>query len=290
MNVISVGGGKGGTGKSTIAVNVAILLSKAGYRVLLVDADVESPIDHIMLGLERKKQKSVTAFSPKINAEKCIRCGVCIEKCPEHALIGLTNRVPILLKDLCEGCKLCFFVCPVGAIEDEGRNIGAIYEGENYGIKLIQGEVFSGIKQHVNVSLATIRYAEKFFEGYEFIVIDSPPGTGAGVWLPLIRSNIAIAVTEPTPLGASDLKRYLYLTNKAKLRTITVLNKADIPGGAKKIIYKIAEEFNSSIIEVPYDPLLMNAYVNEKPAVIMYPDSEGVKALMKLSELLINEL
>ena len=49
-NIIAVGSGKGGVGKSTIAVNIAASLGAAGARVGLLDADIYGPTAPIMLG------------------------------------------------------------------------------------------------------------------------------------------------------------------------------------------------------------------------------------------------
>src|SRR5499426_3038992 len=49
--VITVGSGKGGVGKTTVAVNLAVALAKMGHRVGLLDADVYGPNVPLMLGV-----------------------------------------------------------------------------------------------------------------------------------------------------------------------------------------------------------------------------------------------
>src|SRR5687767_469608 len=51
-NVIAVGAGKGGVGKTTVAVNLAVALSKSGARVGILDGDIYGPNVPIMLGLQ----------------------------------------------------------------------------------------------------------------------------------------------------------------------------------------------------------------------------------------------
>jgi ATP-binding protein involved in chromosome partitioning len=55
-NVIAVGAGKGGVGKTTVAVNLAIALSQAGARVAMIDGDVYGPNVPIMLGIRTQLQ------------------------------------------------------------------------------------------------------------------------------------------------------------------------------------------------------------------------------------------
>ena len=50
-NIIAVGAGKGGVGKTTVAVNLAIALSQAGGRVAMIDGDIYGPNVPIMLGI-----------------------------------------------------------------------------------------------------------------------------------------------------------------------------------------------------------------------------------------------
>ncbi|MGQ4891059.1 MAG: P-loop NTPase [Candidatus Njordarchaeia archaeon] len=285
--IISIGGGKGGTGKSSIAVNLAFALAKK-HKVLLVDNDVESPLDHIYFNSKREIVKEITSFLPKIDEDSCIRCNICVNNCPEHALIGLPGNIPKLIEDMCDGCKICYHVCPVGAISDVGREIGEIYAILNQNPDLVQGEVKPGVKQHSNIAVSTIRYVSEMFQNYDYVIIDSAPGTGAGVWISMIKAQLVVAVTEPTPLGLSDFKRYKDLVEKVNKEMIVVINKADVPGGKTDLIHKIAS--NHKIFHIPYDPKLMEAYIKGKPVVDEFPNAESSKAILELKNYIENNV
>ena len=286
--IIAVGGGKGGTGKSSVAVNLAVSLSKKGKKVMLLDLDVESPVDHILLGItERVLIEEIVSFLPKIKEEDCIKCAVCVKRCPEHALIGTIGKVPMLLKELCSGCKMCYYICPANAIENSGRVIGSIYESEKYNVKLIQGEVKPGVKQHINVTVRTFRYAQRYFPEFDLIIMDLAPGTGAGIWYPLAKSDIVIAVTEASPLGYNDFTRFVELVNGKKL--ITVINKADLSEESAMQIEKHASEIGSLVFRIPYDESFIQSYISGKPSVISSPSSKFSEVISKIGDIILDK-
>jgi ATP-binding protein involved in chromosome partitioning len=66
-NIIAVGAGKGGVGKTTVSVNLAIALAKCGSKVGMIDGDIYGPNVPIMLGL---KTQLVTDGQKIVPAEK----------------------------------------------------------------------------------------------------------------------------------------------------------------------------------------------------------------------------
>lgn len=265
MKIIGITGGKGGTGKSTIATALAYELAKKS-KVLLVDADVDCPNDHLLLNIKRKLFKKVEQRIPKWDYKKCIQCGLCGKVCKTKAILSVEGRKPIFSREQCNGCGACVLKCPNQAISWDKKEIGKIYSGSNYGINFLSGDLRPGeaISEFVVDSLKGVLDEQK--EKYDFIIIDTAAGTHCPVIAVLEICDEAFAVTEPTPLGAHDLKLILQLLRKLNIPSKIILNRADI--GDKKEINFLGEEFNNLIIEVLYSKDIVSNYSKGKPIQI----------------------
>ncbi len=285
--MLAVTGGKGGTGKTVVAVNLAVALHKLGYRVLLVDADADSPSTRQVLGAKPGPEEPVMAFRPVIAAEKCTGCGRCAEACRAHALIQVGEKPPLLFEHLCSSCKACLLVCPVDAVEEGSREVGRLILCRHDGVTLIVGELRPTERHSTAVVVAAKEraYQEAAANTYDVIIIDTAPGAHCNVVQALRGSDAALAVTEPTPLGAYDLDLILKLTSLLGIRADIVLNKADLPGARPDDIIEIAKRYSASMEgEVPFDKDLFRCYTAGKPVVTELPESPPAKSLMELAK------
>ena len=290
MTVYAVTGGKGGTGKTVLAVNMALTMSSiTGKPVLLVDVDVDNPCAHQLLGAETRVVREVRSFKPVVDEEACTRCGSCVEHCPAHALILMPDSAPKLIETLCEGCALCMHVCPSGAVGRGGRVTGWIREAEVDGIHLVVGELRPGDRKYHTVMEETVRYSEGLWKRYRVVVVDTPPGTGKGIRMVLERSDLVVAVTEPTRLGLLDLDRLNRLVEGLGKPEVVVINKYGLPGGIHRELEAYLRERGLRWFRVRYDRRLVEAYVSGRPVVFYDPEAPSSRDVTALSKALLGE-
>jgi len=264
MEQIAVTGGKGGTGKSTFAVLLALKLSKK-QRIVLCDADVGCPNDHLILGKDLKNEKTIEAEFPEIDAEKCTKCGKCVGECRANALFMVPGKPPRLLKDLCNNCALCWKICPEKAIKPVMEECGKSYETLiNENLWLVTGEATGRPEQAAEVVKTTKERAmEKAEKGDALLIIDTAAGTHCDVIHALEGTKKAYIVTEPTPLGEWDSELMVGVLEKLKIRPLFVINRAGVSDD--KGIRKLAERSKAKIEhEIPYSEEIAKAYSEGK--------------------------
>jgi MinD superfamily P-loop ATPase len=272
MEKLAITGGKGGTGKSTVAILLANKLIHKGKKVILCDCDVECPNDYLLLGKKLEKSvKKVFAEFPILDKKKCQKCGLCVKTCRENAIFQPRDKsgklgYPIFIKNLCSACGACWIVCPNGAIKTKKEEIGKIYLDEiknNYW--LITGEAKAGLEETGPVVAETKKFALKYAKKIkaDYLLLDTAAGTHCPVISALMDCDKAFCVTEPTPMGAYDLSLILDLCKKLKIPAEIILNQADL--GDRKRIQKVAKKFKIQIgKEISYSKELVKAYSKGK--------------------------
>ncbi|MBM1154592.1 P-loop NTPase [archaeon] len=285
--VIAIAGGKGGTGKTTIAVNLADALHRR-YRLLLVDADCSNPCTRTFFSAAKALwQKEITLFKPQILEERCHykACKRCVELCPEHALLAQPNKPPALIEDLCNGCSVCQIVCNYGAITEAQQVVGHLYFSEVDGnLHLLVSELTPGSRKNPVVVHHCMVEAERLSDHYDLTLVDCPAGTGIDLYLILRYATTAILVTEPTLLALSDLKKLSQLLLMAGGKpTILVVNKSGInPNLEKQIVSEIEAHY---VVKIPYDHRIFRQVSSGR--LLTHLNSKYAQIFDKLAEIVV---
>jgi len=214
---IAIASGKGGTGKTLVAVNLAAI---AGRSVTLVDCDVEEPNDHIFLKGDVAASETVSMRVPVIVESRCTGCRACVEFCSYNALISF-GGTPLFFPDLCHGCGGCRLVCRARAISETARPLGEIRRIDAAQCTLLEGRLAVGVSSPVPVIQAA-----KAAAGGEFVICDAPPGTSCPLVATLRGADYVLLVTEPTPFGLSDLRLTVEVLRRMGMAFGVVINRA----------------------------------------------------------------
>ncbi len=218
---IAIASGKGGTGKTTVAVHLAACLATQRHPVHYLDCDVEEPNGHLFLKPAIALSEPAGIPVPVIDATRCTACGKCAELCEFNAIAML--KKPLVFPELCHGCGACTLACPANAIREEPRPIGIVESGHAGAIVFTQGRLNVGEP----MSPPLIRAVKARRNPEAIALLDAPPGTSCPVVTTVRQADYVVLVTEPTPFGLHDLTLAVDTLRSMGLRLGVVINRAD---------------------------------------------------------------
>jgi len=254
--IISIASGKGGTGKTTVAVSLALSIGASQF----LDCDVEEPNASLFLKPLITGKTSVSVLEPWIDESRCTYCGECSRICAYHAFAVFEKNI-LLFSQLCHGCGGCILVCPEKAITEGKRNIGVIEEGTSNSITFMQGIL--NIGEHMATPI--IKDMKRLIRKDMDVIIDSPPGTSCPVIESMKGSDFVCLVTEPTPFGLNDLKLAVETVRELNIPFGVIINCDGI--GDDGVRNYCQEENITLLLSIPWSREVAEAYSRGIPAI-----------------------
>jgi len=274
--IISVASGKGGTGKTTVAVNLSLSIP----NVQLLDCDVEEPNAHIFIKPKIDSKLFVSIPVPKVDKSKCNYCGRCAGVCEYNAIAVLKDNI-LVFSELCHGCGACSTLCPQNAIKEVDREIGLVEIGTKGDLQFGHGRLNIGEA----MSPPLIRAVKEHSNPARTVIIDAPPGTSCPVVASIKESDFCVLVTEPTPFGLNDLVLAVEVLRKLKIPFGVVINRSDL---GNKDTHDYCKKNNIPILmEILFKKEIAIAYSKGETIVEAFPEyrhqfSELFKMIKKI--------
>jgi MinD superfamily P-loop ATPase len=265
---IAIASGKGGTGKTTVAVNLALFLARQGEKVRYIDCDVEEPNGHLFFKPLILKSEFATVPVPVIDESKCVACGECVRFCQYRALTRLGKFI-MVFEELCHGCGGCMLVCPQKAVTEKEKVIGVVEIGNANAVQFVHGRLNIGQAMSPPLIGKVLTHAANDCIN----IIDAPPGTSCPVITSVRNAEFVILVTEPTPFGLNDLGLAIDVVESLGIPHAAVINRA-YP------MVVVARDFckkrNTPVfVEIPEDRRIAEAYSRGEMVIESVPDSIG---------------
>lgn len=247
---ITVASGKGGTGKTTVSVNLARTFD---VPVQLLDCDVEEPNAHLFLKGNKIKEEIVAIPIPQVDEALCDGCGECGNFCKYHAIVTF-GTAPLIFPELCHGCGGCSMVCPTKAICENGRRIGVVETIKSDHITLIGGRLDVGVA----MAPPLIRSVKERLSDNMPAILDAPPGTSCPVITAIRETDIVLLVTEPTPFGLNDLSLAVDMVRELQIPFSVIVNRM---GSGDGRVHDFCHKENIPVLmEIPDDRRIAEAY------------------------------
>lgn len=266
---ISIASGKGGTGKTTVAVNLALALGET-LPVQFLDCDVEEPNAHFFLKPRIESTEEVSTLVPEIDEGLCDHCGTCARVCAFNALAVVQGAV-LVFSELCHGCGACALLCPRKAIREVPKRIGVIESGSAGPVEFLQGRLDVGQA----MSPPVIRALKRRRDAVRTVIVDAPPGTSCPVVEAMRSSDFCLLVTEPTPFGLHDLELAAGAAKALGLPRGVLINRADGGEGDARIRAFCDEEKIPVLMTIPFDRRIAEAYSRGETLLDLDPAWKG---------------
>ncbi len=256
---IAILSGKGGTGKTLLAVNLAAAAKVAGY----VDCDVEEPNGHLFFKPDHLKEEAVTVKIPQVDDKLCDGCRLCVDFCRYNAL-AYSHKL-IIFDDICHSCGGCVLLCPQKALTEQDQAIGKIKIGKSEDVDVISGIMNSGEASGVPIIDRLQEHIASMDKEGRDVFIDCPPGSSCIVMDSIKNADYCILVAEPSLFGVHNLEMVHELVELFNKDYGVILNKCQENEN-------LAEEYCQArkvniLGRIPFDPELGLINSNGKIAV-----------------------
>jgi len=264
--ILAIASGKGGTGKTTVSVNLARVLDS---NVRLLDCDVEEPNAHLFLKGSNIQEEVVSIPIPQVNESLCDGCGECSRFCEYHAIVSFGAK-PLVFPDMCHGCGGCAKICPKKAIHEIDKRIGVVETIQAENITLIQGRLDIGVA----MAPPLVRAVKARQQNSVPAILDAPPGTSCPIIATIRGANFVVLVTEPTPFGLHDLELAVDMVREIGIPFGVVVNRVGI--GDDRVHVYCKHDGIPILQEIPDDQRIAEAYSNGRLIVDALPEYQGL--------------
>jgi MinD superfamily P-loop ATPase len=259
---IAIASGKGGTGKTTIAVSLALA---ARENVQYLDCDVEEPNGHLFLNPAMGEKRQVHLAVPRLIAERCTGCGQCGDLCRFNA-IKVFGATVMVFADLCHSCGGCFLVCPEKALAEEKRLVGVVEKGKSGPIAFVHGRLRVGEAMAVPL----IRAVKEESAAHGLIIMDAPPGTSCPLVATVTDADYILLVTEATPFGLHDLQLTVGVLRQLGRPFGVIINRSDL-GDSRTEKWCTTENIRVHM-KIPFARRIAEGYAAGQPLVASCPE------------------
>lgn len=258
---IAIASGKGGTGKTTVAINLFRYFSnKNRNKVQLIDCDVEEPNDMIFFpDADQTGKSDIYQLIPRIDNSKCTFCRKCVEYCEFNAVVVIPPvKFTEVNSGLCHSCGACIAACPENAINEKPEPIGTVnvYKSKQ-DTQITEGRLKIGSAMQ---TMLIKELKKRIAENDNILIYDAPPGTSCPVVETIADMDFIVLVTEPTPFGLYDLKLMIELLSYINKPFGVIINKAGL--GDQAVFHYLEKEKISLLGTIPFNREYANSYAN----------------------------